>query len=295
MQEITDILQPLRSANAPAGSKSRLRDLGYISCTNTVDIKHVPFYEPCAILVLAGTKTIYDHGRTVTATAGSLLTVPAPGSVDLRNAPDPKARKYEALIVPFTTRLLDQLIRSHGFLHEVKQGDVAVLKFEPDDTLHRSIAHYLTTASDAKLRNHRLMEILLILASHNPRLLSYALQQPGWSERVRAVLSRDLAHPWEVAEVCQRLAVSESTLRRNLRAEDTSFRALLHELRLSASLVQLLQTSLPIYRIALDCGYQSVSRFTRNFHDRFGLPPRRFRENMDEAERNLTASGQPAS
>lgn len=295
MRDIIEIIQPLRSRDAPANSKARLKNLGYISCTNTVDIKHVPFYEPCAILVLSGTKTIYDHGRPVTAGAGSVLTVPAPGSVDLRNTPDSKTRKYEALIIPFTTPLLGQLIRSHGFLHEVKQGDVAVLKFEPDDTLHRSIAHYLTTAGDTKLRNHRLMEILLILASKNPKLLSYALQEPGWSERVRVVLSRDLAHPWEITEVCKQLAVSESKLRRNLRAEDASFRALLHELRLSAALVQLLQTSLPIYRIALDCGYQSVSRFTKNFHARFGLPPRQFRENMDEAERNLTASGQHAS
>lgn len=294
MRDIIEIIQPLHTADAPAGSKSRLRDLGYISCTHTVDIKHVPFYEPCAILVLSGTKTIYDHGRPVTAGTGSVLTVPAPGGYDLRNAPDPKTRKYEALIIPFTTRLLDQLVRSHGFLREVKQGDVAVLRFEAEETLHRSIAHYLTTVGNAKLLNHRLMEILLILASKNPKLLSYALQEPGWSERVRAVLSRDLAHPWEIVEVCKRLAVSESTLRRNLRAEDASFRVLLHELRLSAALVQLLQTSLPIYRIALDCGYQSVSRFTKNFHARFGLPPRRFRENMDEAERILAASGQRA-
>jgi AraC-like DNA-binding protein len=294
MRQIIEMLQSLRSADAPANAKARLRDLGYISCSDTVDIKHVPFYEPCAILVLSGTKTLYDHGRPVTAEAGSVLTVPAPGSYDLRNAPDPKSRKYEALIVPFTARLLDQLVRSHGFLHEVRRGDVAVIKFEPDDSLHRSIAHYLTTVGDAKLLNHRLMEILLILATRNPRLLSYTAHEPGWSERVRAVLSRDLAHPWGISEVCERLAVSESTLRRKLRAEATSFRALLHELRLSAALVQLLQTTLPIYRIALDCGYQSVSRFTKNFHERFGLPPRRFRENMGESERNLTASGQRA-
>jgi AraC-like DNA-binding protein len=294
MQESIDILQSLRSADAPANSKARLKDLGYMSCTNTVDIRHMPFYVPCAILVLSGTKTIYDHGRPVMAGAGSVLTVPAPGSIDLRNAPDPKTRKYEALIIPFSTRLLDQLIRSHGFLHEVKQGDVAVLRFDPDDTLHRSIAHYLTTVGNAKLRNHRLMEILLVLASKNPKLLSCALQVPGWSKRVRAALSRDLAHPWEIAEVCNRLAVSESTLRRNLRAENTSFRALLHELRLSAALTQLLQTSLPIYRIAMDCGYQSVSRFTRNFHERFGLPPRQFRESASESGQNLAVSGQRA-
>lgn len=294
MREIIEIIQPLRLAGAPANSKARLKDLGYFSCASTVDIRHVPFYEPCAILVLAGTKTLYEHGQPVTAEAGGVLTVPAPGSYDMRNAPDPRTRHYEALIIPFTARLLDQLIRSHGLLHEVRQGDVAVLKFAPDDTLHRSIAHYLTTVGDPRLLNHRLMEILLLLVGKNPGLLSYALQAPGWSQRVRAVLSQDLTHPWEIAEICTRLATSESTLRRNLRGEGVGFRTLLHELRLTSALVQLMQTSLPIYRIAFDCGYQSVSRFTKNFHARFGLPPRQFRESMSDSGQNLAVSGQPA-
>ena len=292
MREIIEIIQPLRSADAPENSKARLKNLGFISCTNMVDIKHVPFYEPCAILVLAGTKTLYGYGNPVTADAGSVLTVPAPGSYDIRNAPDSRSRKYEALIIPFSTHLLDQLIRSHGFLHQVKKGDIAVLKFEHDDTLHSSIAHYLTTVGNPKLHNHRLMEILLILVGKNPNLLSYALQLPGWTQRVRTILSQNLAHPWEIAEVCKRLATSESTLRRNLRSEDTSFRGVLHELRLTSALVQLLQTSLPIYRIAFDCGYQSVSRFTKNFHERFGLPPRQFRENVNESDQNLAARAQ---
>lgn len=295
MRKIIDILRLLRSPDAPANSKARLKDLGFISCANVVDIKHVPFYEPCAILVLSGSKSLYEHGKPVTAEAGSVLTVPAPGSYDLRNTPDQRSRKYEALIIPFTIKLLDRLIRSHGFLHEVRQTDVAVLKFEADATLHRSIAHYLTTVGNLKLLDHRLMEILLILIGTNPKLLSYALHPPGWSQRVRAVLSQDLTHPWEIVEVCKRLATSESTLRRNLRFEATSFRAMLHELRLTSALFQLMQTTLPINRIAFDCGYQSVSRFTKNFHERFGLPPRQFRENMSEPEQNLAVSGQHPS
>lgn len=295
MQEIIDIIQPLRGAGAAANAKARLKDLGYLFCANVVDVKHAPFYEPCAILVLTGTKTLYEEGRPVVAKAGEVLAVPAPRSYNMRNTPDPRSRRYEALVIPFTTSLLNQLMRAHSFLYEIKQDDVALLTFEADATLHHSIAHYLSTVDNPALLNHRLMEILLILASKNPQLLAYTLQPPGWSQRVRAVLSQDLAHTWEIAEVCQRLATSESTLRRNLREEATNFRTLLHELRLTAALMQLMQTSLPIYRIALDCGYQSVSRFTQNFHERFGLPPRQFRENMSEAEQKLAVSGQQMS
>ena len=116
------------------------------------------------------------------------------------------------------------------------------------------------------------------------------LNQKSWSQRVRAILATDLARSWEINELCARLATTESTLRRNLKRENTGFRELLSDLRLSTALMQLLQTSRPVYQVAYDCGYQSVSRFSSNFHKRFGVPPRQFRESMDESEQSLDVS-----
>lgn len=113
-----------------------------------------------------------------------------------------------------------------------------------------------------------------------------------WGGRVRALLSSDLAQPWDISNVCGQLAATESTLRRNLRREDTSFREILQDLRLTTALMQLLQTSYPIHRIAYDCGYQSVSRFTSNFHKRFGVPPSQVRNAVNESEHILTGLGQ---
>lgn len=175
---------------------------------------------------------------------------------ELRSAhePDARTKRYTALPITFPD---------------------GVLAYEPDDTLYEAIRHYLTTLGNAKLLDHRLMEILLIRAARNPALLSYALHRELWAERVRAVLSADLARVWNMGEVCKRLATTESTLRRNLGHEGASFRTVLHELRLSTALTQPLQTTHPVYRIAYDCGYRSVSRFTSNFHKRFGVPPKR--------------------
>lgn len=290
MREIIQLVDSLRSEGG-ANRKSPLKDLGFISCASAVHIRHVPFYDPCLILVLSGRKILFDGDVKVSAEAGTLLAVPGPASFDLRNEPDPGTKKYSALVIPFKLELLERLTRSHNLLHEVQRQSVGILKYVPDDTLYSSIKHYLTTVGNARLLNHRLMEILLILATQKPELLSYALEQPNWSRRVRAMLAADLAQAWDIGTVCQRLATTESTLRRHLKREDTSFREVLYELRLATALMQLLQTSLPVYRIAYDCGYQSVSRFTSNFRKRFGLPPKALRASVSGTEQNLAVSG----
>ena len=289
MEQIIKSIESLRAGSVGVDGKSPLKDLGFLSCSNLLHIKHVPFYDPCLILVLSGTKVIFEGGVERRCPTGQLLAVPAPAGFDLRNEPDARTRRYAALLIPFKVELLDRLARTHNLLHEVRREPVGVLRFAPDDALYESIRRYLATLGNAKLLDHRLMEILLMLAAREPALLSFGLHREHWAGRVRAVLSADLARVWSVREVCKRLATTESTLRRNLNREGTSFRALLHELRLATALTQLLQTTHPIYRIAYDCGYQSVSRFTSNFHKRFGLPPKQFRESAGEREQSLTA------
>ena len=287
MNNIIRMVESLLSDKSAANRKSPLKNLGFVSCANTIHIKHVPFYDPCLILVLSGRKVLFEGQQPIYCEAGKIIAVPAPSSFDLRNEPDPRTKKYNAIIIPFKLDMLERLGRMHTLVHEVQRDPVGILKFDPDDTLYTSIEHYLTTLDNPKLLNHRLMEILLILVSNNTALLSYDLHRNSWSQRVRAVVAADLAQVWEISEVCSRLATTESTLRRNLKREDTSFRELLYELRLSSALMQLLQTTLPVYRVAYDCGYQSVSRFSSNFRKRFGVPPTKFRTSLSESERTL--------
>ncbi len=126
----------------------------------------------------------------------------------------------------------------------------------------RPSAIYLTTPGDAKLLDHSLMETLLVLVARDPVLLSFGLHRE-LSAGARGAVA-DLAQPWNMGEVCKRLTTTESALCRNLSREGTSFRAVLQQLRLGAVLTQLLQVTHPVYRIAYDCGYRSVSRFAIN-------------------------------
>ena len=288
MNRLETLIESLRAPSSGTTGKTALKHLGFFSCANQLDIKHVPFYEPCLILVLAGRKVLFEGQTPVACEAGAVLTVPGPSSHDLRNEPDPRTKRYRALLIPFKPEHLERLIRNYGLVHEVPSKPVGILKFAPADDLHDSITHYLTSEGNSQLFTHRLLEILLVLVTRNPALLAYALQQGGWSGRVRALLSSDLAQAWDIGQVCGQLATTESTLRRSLKREDTNFREILQDLRLTTALMQLLQTAYPINRIAYDCGYQSVSRFTSNFHKRFGMPPSQIRAAMNESEHILT-------
>jgi len=292
MNQLDSLIESLRAPSGGAISKTALKHLGFFSCANRLDIKHLPFYEPCIILVLSGRKVLFEGQTPVVCEAGAVMTVPGPSSHDLRNEPDPRTKRFRALLIPFKTEHLERLIRNYGLVHEVPYKPVGILKFAPDEELNASITHYLTSDGNPKLFTHRLLEILLVLATRNPALLAYVLQQGGWSGRVRALLSSDLAHTWDIGDVCGQLATTESTLRRNLKREDTGFREILQDLRLTTALMQLLQTPSPINRIAYDCGYQSVSRFTSNFHKRFGVPPSQVRTAVNESEHILPGIGQ---
>lgn len=291
-QEILQLLRALTPANVDPNGKWPVGALGYVSCGNTVHIRHVPMYEPCIVTVLAGRKLVFEAAGPIVVTTGQTITVPAPASYDIRNEPDPVSGKYRALIVPFKREQLQATMQLHALNGHASATRPATCHFKRDPLLLASISHYLAAADNQALLNHRLMEILLQLHSLDPRLGAYVYDHGNWGNRVRALVAEDLAHPWEIQEICARLATTESTLRRNLTKENTGFRELLHDLRLSTALMQLLQTQHPINRIAYDCGYQSMSRFSNNFHKRFGLPPSQFRETMRDTEHHLNVSEQ---
>lgn len=286
MKEILRRLESLQSGMDPNG-KTKVGPLGVISCGNTVHLRHVPFYEPCVILVLGGRKTLFAPGRQIACDAGTFIAVPAGSAVDLRNEPDARSGRYRALILPFGRDLLARACGARGLRGERLRARPEILTMDCDEQLRGAVLHYLDPAADGKLLEHRLMEILLILLNREPRLAAYALDGTSWADKVRLVVATDLARAWSIRLVCGRLAASESTLRRHLRDEKTGFREILQEQRLASALMQLLQTSLPVSRIALDCGYQSVSRFSTNFRRRFGVSPSQVQDTGNAADVSL--------
>lgn len=243
-----------------------------------VRLRQVPFYQPCLILVLSGYKRFDGEHGYVQAEAGQGVALAAPQSLTVLNRP-PAGGQYQALLLPFSYQQLQQLQQWYGLAVD-RAPPVSMLPWQLDTALEQSLLHYLQAPAGV-LRQHRWLEVLLLLLQQQPGILQLSYQQPSRSGGLRALLSEDLSKEWTLAQVCDRLATSESTLRRQLQREQTSFRQLLAELRLSAALNRLLQSEDPIYQVAADCGFQSVSRFSSNFRKRFGLPPSSMRQQQE--------------
>jgi len=96
--------------------------------------------------------------------------------------------------------------------------------------------------------------------------------------RLHAIFTEQHSEELAMENICEQLAMSESTLRRKLKLEGTTVQDIKDQVRLGLGL-HLLQTTLfPIGIIAEKCGYQSQSRFTDRFKGRFGLTPSELRK-----------------
>jgi len=104
-------------------------------------------------------------------------------------------------------------------------------------------------------------------------------------QRVRDLLRAALPELPPLAEVAQRLNLSERTLHRRLEDEGTNFRAIREALRRDIALARLTKSSLPISSIANELGYADPSAFYRSVINWTGLSPLRYRQRTEHASR----------
>lgn len=215
--------------------------------------------------------------------AGGALAVPAPSSYHMANDPDPVTGCYKSLVFSFDAADIEY-VRCYLGTPAFHPATRDIVTYGFDAATLAGLEHYLGSQNEESVARilHRKREILLILAERNPALLSLATGDASWAQKVRAVLATDPAAAWSIEDVCARLAVTESTLRRHLRREGSGFREVLGEFRLSNALMAILMSDEPIYRIAYDNGFQSVPRFTDNFRKRFRLTPTQVRARLPE-------------
>ncbi len=194
MSEILALIDKLRTGTLNQHGRTPLKDFGLISCDNTVLIRQIPFYEPCIIMVLSGRKRIFDTPGTMTCEAGTTIAVPAPSNFSMRNEVDPQGHHYQALLIPFRDDDLERLRLAHKIEPIGLQKAVGILKFEHDATLVEAVKHYLGGNGDPHLRDHRLLEILLILAKKDPRLLTRSRGRSGAGACARCFPPTSRAH-----------------------------------------------------------------------------------------------------
>jgi AraC-like DNA-binding protein len=108
-------------------------------------------------------------------------------------------------------------------------------------------------------------------------LLADLARRGGTAGRLREILLRDIADRPTLEDIAERLRTTPRTLRRRLKAQNTSFRELVDDLRAQAAVKYLQETAMTNEDIALALGYSDGANFRHAFRRWTGVSPARFR------------------
>lgn len=238
-------------------------------CREPQSLHRVHFFQPTLMLVLSGTKRI-SGPLNRDCPQGNLILVPAGFEFPFANIPD---GFYMALVVVF---------QPNDFPIRAIADKTIQLDIQPVDTslvvLLEQLMQLSHTEVPVEILESRRKEIAKLLTELG---LDQALRcpaSPTWQTKLVNLLQSDISNEWKLDDVCKTLATSESNLRRHLQQEGTNFREVLEDLRLTFGLGMIQTTHLPINQIALECGYQSASRFSERFKKRFHTTPSELRQ-----------------
>lgn len=288
LQQIDGFARKVVQRRAAEQEKFPITRAGIICCRHRQEIREVPFLEPCLVLVLAGRKVLCHGDRELRCGKGDYFAIPAPSRFNMVNLPDGARGEYLALCISFDASLIERFRQLYHRGTDTLEWS-GTLAGMGNDLLYSTLLHFLEVVelpeAGRDLVEHRLLEILLCLTRHCAASHLLLSLSGSWRERLTSLFMTDPARMWRVRDACRLLAVGESTLGRHLRKENTSFQGVLDDVRLGQALAEIQFTDWSISRIAGNCGYQSVSRFTERFRQRFSITPTGLRKkgpNRDE-------------
>ncbi|WP_237154896.1 helix-turn-helix transcriptional regulator [Oryzibacter oryziterrae] len=137
------------------------------------------------------------------------------------------------------------------------------------------------------IARHRMEEVLLWLERQELQFSS--VRSVSLANQIRSLIFMEPGIDWSSHVVCERLGLSEATMRRRLAQEGHCLRNILTDIRMSTAVFMLQSTGMPVSQIATAVGYESHSRFALRFKDRFGFPPTVIRGHQRPGTNDLPA------
>lgn len=228
---------------------------------------------PAIVWVTSGTKRVSGACAKHDIPCGSLTLLPEHQPITVENIPHGN-KPYEAQVLAIERRIFEaayeRVIVSEGARQQTFQSVMVKDQIEEAFLSARLALAQRHTLPDGIVQN-RCEELILWLADSGvflswPTAISFA-------DRIRSLVAADPGRRWTSADAGHALSLSEASLRRKLRAEGNSFKVILLEIRMLIALSLLQTTSHKVATIAEQVGYQSQSRFSHRFKQRFGLNP----------------------
>jgi AraC-like DNA-binding protein len=227
--------------------------------------------------VVSGRKRLCTPSGEACYAAGQSFIMARSTQWDMHNEPVPGGY-YEARLMGFAPQTVERFHDRFGQFSAMPcvQGCAST---DADDTFVATFGHATAAllephVSDA-VREHRAFEVLLLLAERG--IVLSPLRELSWADRVHRLVSQRPHAAWAVDDLARAFHLSTSTLQRRLGEEGTSASRCVREVRLESAMALLQGTGLQVSEVATRCGYDSHSRFTAAFRQRFGYAPSHLR------------------
>ena len=226
---------------------------------------------PIIGFVLSGAKEVWRGEIAERIVAGTLFVLPAQVDMDIVNEPDEKAGLYQSLVLEVDPDAIPDIEPLAGARRPSDQSCIIPLTSELVDTVIHATRTIAQGDVGAVVRRARLSELLALLEDI-PQ--ARPLFDMSVCERVARLVCSGLDDDWTAARIAERLAMSESTLRRRLVAEGHSFSGILRRERMQAAQRLIIQGA-SSGSTALAVGYASRAHFARAYRSMFGGNPKR--------------------
>ncbi|MBT9504017.1 MAG: helix-turn-helix transcriptional regulator [Burkholderiaceae bacterium] len=228
--------------------------------------------------VVSGRKRLATPSGETRFAPGQVFVIPRSTQWDMINEAAPGGH-YEARLMSFAPQLVERFHERFGQFAGVPAVQSCASSAADEAFLatfgHATAALNEPVASQA-VREHRALEVLLLLSERG--LVFAPARELAWADRVHRLVGQRPHAGWTVDEVASAFHASASTLQRRLADEGTSVSRCVREVRLEAAMVLLQQgAGLQVSEIAARCGYDSHSRFSAAFRQRFGFAPSHLR------------------
>lgn len=239
-------------------------------------------HEHALIWVHSGTKTLLSGATAHVFDAGHSVVMHQGSVWDVINDPSPGTR-YEATVIQFGDEALNAFAEVNcGVMESAAAGYAAPrMNEELVQSIRRAVDTICRPGASPALQRHRAVEVLLLLAEQGIRLEPYS--ELPWSDRIRRLVAQRPCTEWSVDVLAAAFHISSATLRRRLAVEGARARDIVRETRLETGLTLLQTTTMGVGEIAFHCGYESHSRFSAAFRERFGFSPSKLRVSANDS------------
>jgi len=231
---------------------------------------NVPIIKPLLILILSGSKQLGTQSP-FSCPAGTFVFLSNNPMIDMRNIPNDE--EYYAVLIEFE---YEDFVQFKSYPNKKKKYLQGNISSDFARVLHQFIEW--STFAPKSLWHLRRQELLQFIYHSGYEDVAAIVEAPSLTHQLRRLIFDHITDDTSVDNLADKLAMSESTLRRKLKTEGVSIKTIKDQTRLGYGLHLVQTTMKPIGTIAEYCGYTSQSRFTDKFKHMFGTTPSELRK-----------------